>query len=749
MIGKYFINNVDIFLQWGIIIKKGVFSELLRFPKRKELLTHNWNDEHGTERDDTPLFDSMKVSMDIVFIAANEADFWTKYTDFYNFILASGYFVFRSEDLNKEFIYLYDEMTPFKNLTPITQGNKVYSEFTITFINDDVGSNEIVISEHTVFVNRGEKGETGDQGPIGPVGPAGPATMEWNGQLYTGAANANPSGEIIAYDATNGDWRPTTLEQLGLGSAAYLSPSIAGSLAQDLEVSKYLRWKNYGTNHVIIDASNSLSPTGTSINNTNSDSAWSPTYPTLVGWNGSNTYGVRVDSARAADHSTYWGGLTYYGGGLAANVAYAMVYDSINGRQGVASVAQMQGFLGLGSNAYSSIGYLPLTGGTLTGALNGTISEWNGLVTFNANPSARAIDIIGRATDDVALQIFWNNAKTVQNAKFTSSSSGLLIDGALTLANALTGTSASFSSTLGIGRADLSGNLGLLNVSYPFAKTDDTERNIASWTSNESSGSTWKLLLTSKGGATTASRFFSLQTGNEGVANEGILALQAGGGSVLIGTATDNGTDKLQVNGSIAAGSANLSGSLSVGGTVLSGVAKLGAWASSGNYARFGHYSFDGGSNYGFLQHNTGSLHLNGTTLNVEATSSTFSGTVTAPTFSGSATKWNNQIYTGGTNANPSGELMAYDATNGDWRPTTKAQLGIAASANPSFTGFASFAGRAAVTALSLDGTDTDNWSIKKNGTNIDVTLNGVAVGRFTQAGDLLIKGEVYRNQIL
>jgi hypothetical protein len=66
-------------------------------------------------------------------------------------------------------------------------------------------------------------------------------------------------------------------------------------------VSGQLMWKNYGNNHTIFDASNSTSPTGSAVNNTNSDVAWTGTYPTLMGWNGNSTYGVRVDSARLAD----------------------------------------------------------------------------------------------------------------------------------------------------------------------------------------------------------------------------------------------------------------------------------------------------------------------------------------------------------------------------------------------------------------------------------------------------------------
>lgn len=62
-----------------------------------------------------------------------------------------------------------------------------------------------------------------------------------------------------------------------------------------------LAWKNYGNNHVIFDASQSTSPSGASVDSTNSAVAWTATYPTLMGWNGSTTFGVRVDSSRASN----------------------------------------------------------------------------------------------------------------------------------------------------------------------------------------------------------------------------------------------------------------------------------------------------------------------------------------------------------------------------------------------------------------------------------------------------------------
>jgi len=65
-----------------------------------------------------------------------------------------------------------------------------------------------------------------------------------------------------------------------------------------------LSWNNYGNNHTIFDASQSITPSGTACNNTNSDVGWSALLPTLMGWNGTQTHGVRVDSAKFADSAT-------------------------------------------------------------------------------------------------------------------------------------------------------------------------------------------------------------------------------------------------------------------------------------------------------------------------------------------------------------------------------------------------------------------------------------------------------------
>jgi len=105
-----------------------------------------------------------------------------------------------------------------------------------------------------------------------------------------------------------------------------------------------MAWKNYGNNHTIFDASASTSPTGVAKNNTDPDVPWVATYPTLMGYNGSNTYGIRVDIARKAELL----------GGLALN--------STTRNNQVNTVVRTQ------ANGYAEFGWINTTSGNTTTA---------------------------------------------------------------------------------------------------------------------------------------------------------------------------------------------------------------------------------------------------------------------------------------------------------------------------------------------------------------------------------------------
>ena len=109
------------------------------------------------------------------------------------------------------------------------------------------------------------------------------------------------AGRVLTSDATgNGTWTDaTTLVTYANLSGIPIRTNWVG--VHRNFVAEQLSWKNYGNSHTIFDASAGTSPQGNAISNTNPDVAWAASYPTLMGWNGANTYGVRVDMARYAE----------------------------------------------------------------------------------------------------------------------------------------------------------------------------------------------------------------------------------------------------------------------------------------------------------------------------------------------------------------------------------------------------------------------------------------------------------------
>ena len=154
-------------------------------------------------------------------------------------------------------------------------------------------------------------------------------------------------GFVTAFDTVTGSRSAAvswTTANDGSGSgldADYLDGYHAASFAwrnswssapgTDLGVVETLRWRNYGTGHVITDVSSTGSPSGTTVDRVNAAIPWAAGYPTLMGWNGSSTYGVRVDSARTADTLS---GEVSMSGGLTAATFYTGNWFRSSGNTG-------------------------------------------------------------------------------------------------------------------------------------------------------------------------------------------------------------------------------------------------------------------------------------------------------------------------------------------------------------------------------------------------------------------------------
>jgi hypothetical protein len=124
--------------------------------------------------------------------------------------------------------------------------------------------------------------------------------------------------------------------------------------------------KNFGT------TAGTVVEGGTLGSNAYSSTAFAP----LNGTGANGTWGINISGS--ASSATNWGGISanfvnwedtpQYLLGVSAGVAH--YYNQ----------QYVRNFLGLGSNAYTSTAYLPLSGGTLSGAISGTSATFSSSV---------------------------------------------------------------------------------------------------------------------------------------------------------------------------------------------------------------------------------------------------------------------------------------------------------------------------------------------------------------------------------
>lgn len=157
--------------------------------------------------------------------------------------------------------------------------------------------------------------------PLAPTASVGTSTTQVATTAFVNAEIANDAPTKTGGGAY-GTWG---ISVTGSSGSCTGNASSATTLSGDASnwagirssaVANMLGWKNYGNGHVIFDASAGTAPNGAAINNSNAGIAWSAAYPTLMGWNGSTTYGVRVDRAAWADRcaDTGWIALSLYNG---------------------------------------------------------------------------------------------------------------------------------------------------------------------------------------------------------------------------------------------------------------------------------------------------------------------------------------------------------------------------------------------------------------------------------------------------
>lgn len=143
----------------------------------------------------------------------------------------------------------------------------------------------------------------GKTGSIYDFSLINPANNAYIFTIPTNTNNVNFQGAVSASSFTGALHGIADTATLASYAVSLVGDRTNWSTNRSSAVANMLGWKNYGNGHVIFDASQGTSPDGTTIDNSNAQTLWIPSYPSLMGWNGTNTFGLRVDSSRNADHS--------------------------------------------------------------------------------------------------------------------------------------------------------------------------------------------------------------------------------------------------------------------------------------------------------------------------------------------------------------------------------------------------------------------------------------------------------------
>lgn len=135
---QYYINGKDLWVTFGVALEKGSTSDFLKFPEAKETIEHDWMDSNGIDVDLSRIFYKQKtIAMKCFLVANNEAEWWTKYNQFFAELTLPGLKRFEISEFSKSFYIYYKDCSNFSRFTRIKNATKIVVEFTLTVIEQE------------------------------------------------------------------------------------------------------------------------------------------------------------------------------------------------------------------------------------------------------------------------------------------------------------------------------------------------------------------------------------------------------------------------------------------------------------------------------------------------------------------------------------------------------------------------------------------------------------------------------------
>jgi len=154
---KYFIDGIDILTVFGVSVEGGS-DDFLKYPAKKDSITHDWQDANGLDVDLTKIFfNARPISLKCSILVSSEEEFWNRYQSFLAQLAKPGYRRIQITQFGeKSFYCFYKECTSFTRHTRLKENpGQIACKFTLNLLEGEPNidyNNVFIVDEQGRFL---------------------------------------------------------------------------------------------------------------------------------------------------------------------------------------------------------------------------------------------------------------------------------------------------------------------------------------------------------------------------------------------------------------------------------------------------------------------------------------------------------------------------------------------------------------------------------------------------------------------
>lgn len=149
--GWYRIDGKDLWTVYNMFVESGSDS-FLKYPGKKESITHDWMDADGLDVDLSRIFfNARDITLNVAILAETKERFWEIYEAFIVHMKQPGQRRIEVQEFGgRSFMCFYKETNNFSRFTRLEQGSLIGCKFTIVFTENNPsldGKNVFIVDD--------------------------------------------------------------------------------------------------------------------------------------------------------------------------------------------------------------------------------------------------------------------------------------------------------------------------------------------------------------------------------------------------------------------------------------------------------------------------------------------------------------------------------------------------------------------------------------------------------------------------